>query len=115
MIPYKHEPFTDFSIEASKVAYEEALNLVEGYIGQHYPLVIGGEKVSTDEKITSFNPANKQEVIGSVSMANKQLAEKAMQAAVSTFATWRKTKPEMRADILFKAAAIIRRRKHEFS
>lgn len=115
MIPYKHEPFTDFTIEENKIAYEEALTLVGSYLGEHYPLVIGGEKVSTDEKITSFNPANKQEVIGSVSKADKQLAEKAMQAAVSTFATWRKTKPEMRADILFKAAAIIRRRKHEFS
>jgi 1-pyrroline-5-carboxylate dehydrogenase len=38
-----------------------------------------------------------------------------MQAAVETFKTWKKTKPEVRADILFKAAAIIRRRKHEFS
>ena len=26
-----------------------------------------------------------------------------------------KSKPEMRADILFRAAAIVRRRKHEFS
>lgn len=115
MIPYKHEPFTDFTIEENKVAYEEALSLVGSYLGEHYPLVIGGEKVTTAEKITSSNPANKQEVIGSVSMADQQLAEKAMQAAVSTFETWRKTNPDMRADILFKAAAIIRRRKHEFS
>ena len=26
-----------------------------------------------------------------------------------------KTKPEIRADVLFRAAAIVRRRKHEFS
>ncbi|WP_264807316.1 aldehyde dehydrogenase family protein, partial [Cytobacillus sp. NCCP-133] len=39
----------------------------------------------------------------------------AMQAAVEAFKTWRKVKPETRADVLFKAAAIIRRRKHEFS
>ena len=38
-----------------------------------------------------------------------------MQAAVEAFKTWKKTKPEVRADVLFKAAAIIRRRKHEFS
>ena len=38
-----------------------------------------------------------------------------MQAADKAFQTWRKTKPEMRANLLFKAAAIIRRRKHEFS
>ncbi|EFV73988.1 hypothetical protein HMPREF1013_05785, partial [Bacillus sp. 2_A_57_CT2] len=57
----------------------------------------------------------KEEVVGRVSKANRELAEKAMQAAVEAFKTWRKVKPETRADVLFKAAAIIRRRKHEFS
>lgn len=38
-----------------------------------------------------------------------------MQVADATFQTWRKSKPEMRADILFRAATIVRRRKHEFS
>ena len=115
VIPYKHEPFTDFTNEENKKAYLEGLKLVESYLGQDYPLVIGGERVTTDEKIVSVNPANKEEVIGRVSKANQELAEKAMQIADETFNTWRKAKPEMRADILFRAAAIIRRRKHEFS
>ncbi|WNS76622.1 L-glutamate gamma-semialdehyde dehydrogenase [Bacillus sp. DTU_2020_1000418_1_SI_GHA_SEK_038] len=115
MIPYKHEPFTDFSVEENKQAYLEAIKLVEGYLGQDYPLAIGNEKITTDSKIVSYNPANKQEVIGSVSKASKDLAEKAMQAAVTAFESWKKVKPEVRADVLFKAAAIIRRRKHEFS
>ncbi len=38
-----------------------------------------------------------------------------MQEAVTAFESWKKVKPEIRADVLFKAAAIIRRRKHEFS
>jgi 1-pyrroline-5-carboxylate dehydrogenase len=113
--PYKHEPFTDFSVEDNRQAYLQALQTVEGYLGQDYPLVIGGEKITTEEKIISYNPANKEEVIGQVSKANQELAEKAMQAAVEAFKTWKKTKPEVRADVLFKAASIIRRRKHEFS
>ncbi|MEH7093666.1 L-glutamate gamma-semialdehyde dehydrogenase [Neobacillus vireti] len=113
--PYKHEPFTDFSVEDNRQAYLQALKTVEGYLGQDYPLVIDGEKITTEEKIISYNPANKKEVIGQVSKANQELAEKAMQAAVEAFKTWKKTKPEVRADVLFKAASIIRRRKHEFS
>ena len=113
--PYKHEPFTDFSVEDNRQAYLQALETVEGYLGQDYPLVIGGEKITTEEKIISYNPANKKEVIGQVSKAVQELAEKAMQAAVEAFKTWKKTKPEVRADVLFKAASIIRRRKHEFS
>lgn len=115
MVPYKHEPFTDFSVEENKKAYLEGLKTVESYLGQDYNLVIGGECISTEDKIVSVNPANKEEVIGRVSKATRELAEKAMRAADETFNTWRKVKPEVRADILFRAAAIIRRRKHEFS
>jgi 1-pyrroline-5-carboxylate dehydrogenase len=115
VLPYKHEPFTNFKEEENKAAYLEGLKLVQSYLGQDYPLVIGGEKITTDDKIVSYNPANKEEVIGRVSRASRELAEKAMQVADETFKTWKKVKPESRADILFRAAAIIRRRKHEFS
>ncbi|MFO1445378.1 aldehyde dehydrogenase family protein, partial [Bacillus sp. Bva_UNVM-123] len=113
--PYKHEPFTNFKVDENRQAYLAGLKTVEGYLGQDYDLVIGGDRITTDEKIVSYNPAHKEEVIGRVSKANKELAEKAMQAAVEAFKTWKKVKPETRADVLFKAAAIIRRRKHEFS
>ncbi|MEW9502021.1 L-glutamate gamma-semialdehyde dehydrogenase [Jeotgalibacillus marinus] len=115
MIPYKHEPFTDFSVKENKKAFEEGLQTVESYLGQDYPLIIGGERVITEEKIVSYNPGKKNEVVGRVSKANQDIAEKAMQVADEAFKTWRKVKPEIRADILFRAAAIVRRRKHEFS
>ncbi|BAK14946.1 NAD-dependent aldehyde dehydrogenase [Solibacillus silvestris StLB046] len=115
MINYKHEPFTDFSVEENKQAYLEALKKVESQLGADYPLIIGGERITTEEKIVSYNPAKKTEVIGSVSKASKDLAEKAMQEAEKAFKSWKKVKPEIRADVLFKAATIIRRRKHEFS
>jgi 1-pyrroline-5-carboxylate dehydrogenase len=113
--PYKHEPFTDFTIDENRQAYLQGLKTVEGYLGQDYALVIGGERITTEDKIVSYNPANKEEIIGRVSKASQELAEQAMQAAVEAFKTWKKVKPEVRADVLFKAATIIRRRKHEFS
>ncbi|WNS81314.1 L-glutamate gamma-semialdehyde dehydrogenase [Domibacillus sp. DTU_2020_1001157_1_SI_ALB_TIR_016] len=115
MIPYKHEPFTDFSKETNQAAYKKALDAVESSLGGHYPLIIGGERITTENKIVSYNPADKNQVIGSVSKADQALAEKAMQAASEAFQTWKKTAPEIRADVLFKAAAIVRRRRHEFS
>lgn len=113
--PYKHEPFTDFTDEKEREGYLQGLQTVESYLGKDYDLLIGGERISTEDKIVSVNPSNKEEVIGRVSKANQELAEKAMQAAVEAFKTWKKVKAETRADVLFKAAAIIRRRKHEFS
>ena len=111
MIPYKHEPFTDFSKEENKQAIKEGYKVVEAYLGEEYPLIVGGERITTEGKIISYNPANKEEVVGVVSKATKDIAEKAMDIADETFKTWKKVKPEIRADVLFKAAAIIRRRK----
>ncbi|ABO65553.1 MULTISPECIES: L-glutamate gamma-semialdehyde dehydrogenase [Geobacillus] len=113
--PYKHEPFTDFTVDANRQAFLAALEKVEAELGREYPLIIGGERVMTEDKITSVNPANKAEVIGRVAKANKELAERAMKTADEAFRTWSRTSPEARADILFRAAAIVRRRKHEFS
>ncbi|MFC7687830.1 L-glutamate gamma-semialdehyde dehydrogenase [Ureibacillus sp. GCM10028918] len=115
MIPYKSEPLTDFSVEENRQAYLEALKKVESELGKEYPLIIGGERVTTEQKIVSYNPSNTIEVVGSVSKANQELAEKAMQIADSTFITWKKVNPVMRAEVLFKAAAIVRRRKFELS
>lgn len=115
VVAYRHEPFTDFSIEENRVKMEEALRKVEAELGKEYPLIINGERIMTDEKIISQNPANRKEIIGKVSKADKDLAEKAMQAADEAFKWWRNTDPNMRADILFRAAAIVRRRKFEFS
>lgn len=115
VVPYKHEPFTDFLVDENKRAFEDGLKIVQSYLNQDYSLIIGRNRVATKDKIISINPANKEEVIGTVSKATKAHAEEAMQIADKTFKSWRKSKPEMRADILFRAAAIVRRRKHEFS
>ncbi|MFE4708848.1 L-glutamate gamma-semialdehyde dehydrogenase [Peribacillus simplex] len=112
---YKHEPFTDFTIEENKREFESALKIIQSELGKSYPLVIGEQLITTNDQIISINPANTKEIIGRVSKANKELAEKAMQAALTTFNTWKNEDPEVRANILFRAADIIRRRKHEFS
>src|SRR5690625_1192068 len=115
VVPYTHEPFTDFSLEENRKKMEEALQKIEDEFGKEYPLVIGGERITTDEKIRVVNPAKKDEILGYVSKADKGLADKAMAVADETFETWRKSDPKFRAGILFRAAAIIRRRKFEFN
>ncbi|GAK05898.1 LOW QUALITY PROTEIN: delta-1-pyrroline-5-carboxylate dehydrogenase [Geomicrobium sp. JCM 19037] len=115
VVPYTHEPFTNFQDEENKAAIEEAIRYVKGELGKEYPLIIGGERITTNEKITSINPADHSEIIGTVSKASKDLAEQAMEKAQEAFKTWSRWTPEARANVLFRAAAISRRRKHEFS
>lgn len=115
VLPFKHEPFTDFTEEGNRKQFLTALKKVESELGKEYPLIINGRKVFTNRSIVSVNPANKEQLIGSVSMAAKEHVDEAFDAALHAYQSWRKMSAQARADILFKAAAIVRRRKHEFS
>lgn len=115
MKPYITEPLTDFTNHHHQRAFQEALRFVEAQLGRGYPLIIGNEEITTEKRVTVINPANKTEVIGTVSLANQELAEKAMRTAQSTFESWKRWKPEHRINIVLRAAAMLRRRKHEFS
>lgn len=116
VLPYKNEPFTDFSVEANKVAFEAALEKVRGDFGKHWDLLIAGERVATDRKIESIDPADPKTVIGTVGKATKEIAIKAVETAHDYFQnTWRWVAPEIRARILMKTAHLLRQRKHEFS
>ncbi|MFC4769350.1 L-glutamate gamma-semialdehyde dehydrogenase [Effusibacillus consociatus] len=115
MIEFRNEPFTNFAVPANKEAMQTALAKVKAELGKEYPLVIGGEKIFTEKKAKSLNPGNLDEIVGIQSQADKSLAEKAIQAALETFKTWQYVDPRERAGYLFKAAAVMRRRKFEFA
>lgn len=115
MIDYSNEPLVNFTTAANKAAMEAALADVAAQKGRHYPLVIGGRQVDTTERITSVNPSLTKEIIGTVAKADTALAEKALAAAQVAFEDWQYVCPKARAKYLFKAAAVLRRRKFEFS
>jgi len=112
---YKTEPLTDFTKQENKDKYREALKLVESYLGEEYPLIIDGNRIKTNKVYESVNPANKNVLIGTIHQATIKHAEHAMEVALKRFETWKKVPASIRADVLFKAANIIRRRKFEFS
>jgi 1-pyrroline-5-carboxylate dehydrogenase len=115
MIAYKNEPFTNFLNPVNKEAMQAALAKVKSELGKEYPLVIGGEKISTEKKSQSINPGDVNQVVGVLSQASQELAEKAHLAAQEKFQTWKLVSPEARAAYLFKAAAAMRRRRLEFA
>jgi 1-pyrroline-5-carboxylate dehydrogenase len=112
---FSNEPFTDFSKEENARQMREAVEKVKGELGREYPLVIGGERIRTEGKFESINPAKKAEVVGRFQKATKDLASRAVETAHETFKTWRYTPATERAEILFRAAAALRERKHEMS
>jgi 1-pyrroline-5-carboxylate dehydrogenase len=112
---FRNEPFTDFSKEENAQAMRDAIEKVKSQLGREYPLVIGGERITTDSKLDSFNPANRTQLVGRFNKATKELASRAVEEAAKAFKTWRNTPARERADLLFRVAAIMRERKHELS
>lgn len=112
---FVNEPLTDFNDSGNEAAFKEALDDVASELGSEYDLVIGGKHKRNDTKIKSMNPSEPSTVVGVVSKANRDDAEAAIQAAVEAFKTWKTVSAAERAEYLFKAAAVLRERKHEFS
>lgn len=112
---FRNEPFTDFSKSDPIALFQSALASVESQLGREYTLKIGSDRIETTTKRKSINPSQLSQLIGLVSQADTDHAHKAILAAASAFENWKRVQPAARARVLYKAAAILRRRKHEFS
>ncbi len=89
--PFRNEPLSDFKGNPEHARkMKEALRDVAQELGREYDLVIGGERVSTTEKITSFNPARKSQAVGHFSKATQELADRAIHAAENAFRCWKR-------------------------
>ena len=115
VMPFKNEPYEDFSIPENRKAMEAALAKVEAEFGKEWDLVIGGEHIKTDKKIESINPSHPDQIVGIAQAATPELANKAIEVAAEAFTRWQFTTAEERAGYLFKAAAEMRRRKMELA
>jgi 1-pyrroline-5-carboxylate dehydrogenase len=112
--PFKNESIKTFADAADAAAMQAALAEVKGDFGRFYPLIVDGERVETEKRIRSLNPAAPSEVVGLVASASKGDAEKAIAAAERAFEGWKHTSADARADVLFKAAALMRERRFKY-
>jgi 1-pyrroline-5-carboxylate dehydrogenase len=111
---FRNEPFVDFSQPANRQAMEKALAKVRSEFGREYALRIGGESISTGDKLTSVNPSDSREVVGVHHRATPELASRAVESAHAYFATWSRTPAAERIRLVREAARIVRQRKFEF-
>ncbi|HET9418372.1 MAG TPA: L-glutamate gamma-semialdehyde dehydrogenase [Chthoniobacterales bacterium] len=112
---YENAPLTNFALRENQEDMRAALRDMRARLGQEYPLVINGEKISTGRTIASINPTNPEEIVGAVTEAGIPEAELAIKAARNAFAKWRWTPFEERAQLLERAAGIMKRRRFELS
>jgi 1-pyrroline-5-carboxylate dehydrogenase len=111
---FANEPFTNFKAPEIAHAMQAALDAVSNQLGREYDLVIGGQRIKTEGKIRSLNPARPAQVVGIHQKAGAEHAEQAMAAALRAFESWSRISTEERVSLLLNTARIIRGRKFEF-
>src|SRR6266699_2318083 len=112
---YRNSPLVNFAYKDSQEKMQGALREVRKRFGEKYPLVIGGQKVWTDQLTPSVNPSAPDEIVGYGSEAGIPEAERAVKAAREAFDKWSRTSVEERARLLERAADIMERRRYELS
>ncbi len=110
---FRNEPITDFSSPENRQAMEKALEKVKAELGREYPIVIGGEEIRVAEKMRSTNPSHPEQVVGVFQKGTPELAHKAVETAHRAFETWKRVPAAERAECLFRAADLLRKRRFE--
>jgi len=112
---FSNEKLCDWSKPPLRKRQAAAIAALQSSLGREYPIVIGGERISMPEKFTSINPARASEVVGVFQKGDAATAARAVDAAVATFERWKTTPYAKRADCLFRAAALMRKKRFDLN
>jgi RHH-type transcriptional regulator, proline utilization regulon repressor / proline dehydrogenase / delta 1-pyrroline-5-carboxylate dehydrogenase len=107
--PFRNEPAIDFARPENRVQLYKALQTTSERIRRET------KTARSAEWLESVNPANLKEVVGRVKIASTEEADEAINAATGFFPKWRATPAKERADILLRAAEIMRRKRRELA
>ncbi|MBZ0272903.1 L-glutamate gamma-semialdehyde dehydrogenase [bacterium] len=110
---FRNETYTDFTDAENQRAFRDALDSLP--LGDEQGLVIAGREVKARRRIESVNPSRPAEIVGRFPVAEAAEARAALDAAWDAFSAWAATPVEIRAQVLFDAAALIRKNKHLYS
>ncbi|MEW4566271.1 proline dehydrogenase family protein [Tautonia sp. JC769] len=113
--PFANQAPVDFSRAENRERMRAALDQVRAQLGREYPLQIGRDDIRTDDRLTSESPNDVSLIVGRTAKANRSHADRALTVAASAYPSWSSTPARTRADVLLKAAAIMRSRLFELA
>jgi 1-pyrroline-5-carboxylate dehydrogenase len=112
---FKNEAVLNFTNPVNRKKQLAAIEKVRADLGKEYPILIGNERVITPQKFNSYNPSRQTEIVGVFQKGDAATAEKAMEVAGAKFEEWKRVPAKKRAEYLFKAARVMRRRRFELN
>ncbi|HUI65128.1 MAG TPA: L-glutamate gamma-semialdehyde dehydrogenase [Bacteroidota bacterium] len=112
---FQNEPLLNFQSASNVKKQRAAIEHARSELGKEYPVVIAGSRITTSQKFNSINPSNASEVIGVFQKGDAQLAAQAMDAALEAFEKWKDVPHAKRANYLFSAARLMRKRRFDLN
>ncbi len=115
---FHNEPLADFSVDASRRCMQEAVERLAARFAAGpvaIPRVIDGQRVESGETFSRHDPSDHDRVIAHVAAATPADALRAVKVGLQALPAWQGLGWERRADILEKAAGIMRRRRSELA
>jgi RHH-type proline utilization regulon transcriptional repressor/proline dehydrogenase/delta 1-pyrroline-5-carboxylate dehydrogenase len=112
---FQNTPLLRFTDTSEHEQFLQALERVQSQLGKHHPMIINGEYLESRETITSLNPAQPEQIIGTVSAADQSLADRALAAAQQASSKWKSMAVTERAGWLRNIAARLADQRFEFA
>lgn len=112
---FANAPDLDFAEDKARQGQLEAIAQVRSQFGKAYVPVINGQPQPVDRWLDSVNPANYEEVVGKVGLANIDQAEQAIAAAQVAFKSWKALTAQTRGDYLRRLADLLEQRRLELT
>lgn len=112
---FYNTPLLRFTSTTQRKQFAQQLADLPDSFNKHYPLIINGQAIKGDEEIQSFNPAQPDQLIGTVSAASPSQADQALQAAMTASQHWRNRPVMERAGYLKTIASHLQQQRMQFA
>ena len=114
MLPkFRNEEYLDFSQEQHIKGMRDAFARLRARAAVPNRLWIGGRWITARETFSSLDPST-EEPVGTFQKSGIAESDKAMQAALMAFETWKRVPAIERASVFFRAARMMRDRRYLF-
>src|SRR3989338_3640232 len=112
---FRNEPHIDWTKPENRNLMLEALEKRKLIHQKQYPIIVTGLGYKTSETLFSYDPADKNRLVGITFQPDQLLITCAENSAAHAGQSWRKIPWEKRAEYLVKTAQIVREKKFEIA
>jgi len=115
---FTNEPLADFSLESSRRAFAEAVDRAAAAFARgpvEVPVVIDGRRIATAGRFSRHDPSDRTRHVAEIAAASPAAASQAVDLCRRSLPAWASAGWDRRADILDRAAEIMRRRRWDLA